>query len=86
MAKAPRGSGGLPKQKYVLEVPWSNNIGGPADDPREYYRGGVVSFPTPKCPGMTQGSLGVVWLVLGPYHGDSHTQGNRYRGCAPKEG
>ena len=34
----------------------------------------MVSFPTPKCPGVTQGSLGVVWLLLGPHHGDSYTQ------------
>ena len=74
VAKAPRGSGGLPKQKCVLEVPWSNSIGGPANDPRKYYRGGVVSLPTLKCPGVTQESPKVVWLVLEPHHGDSHTQ------------
>ena len=28
----------------------------------------MVSLPTPKCPGVTQGSPGVVWLVLGPHH------------------
>ena len=33
----------------------------------------MVSLSTPKCPGVTQGSPGVVWLVLGPLHGDSHT-------------
>ena len=33
-AKAPRGSGGLSKQKYVLEVPYSNSIGGPIQPQR----------------------------------------------------
>ena len=41
------------------------------------------SLPTPKCPG-TQGSPGVVWLVLGPHH--SHTQGSRCGGRATKDG
>ena len=82
-AKAPRGLDGLPKQKCVLEVPESNNIEGSVDDPREYYRGGVVSLLTSKCSGMTQGSLGVVWLV---YHGDSHTQRSRCGGQALKDG
>ena len=44
----------------------------------------MVSLPTPKCLGVTQGSLGVVWLVLGPHHGDSHTHGSRCGGWAPK--
>ena len=69
VAKAPRGLGGLPKQKCVLKV----SIGGPADNPKGYYREGEVSFPTPKCPVVTQRSPGVVWLVLGPHHGDFHT-------------
>ena len=46
----------------------------------------MVSLPTPKCPGVTQGSPGVVWLVLGPHHGDSHTQGRRCGGRATKDG
>ena len=28
----------------------------------------------------------MVWLVLGPHHGDSHTQGSRCGGRAPKKG
>ena len=54
-AKAPRRLDGLPKQKCVLEVPQSNNTRGPAEDPKEYYRRGVVSLPTSKCPGVKAG-------------------------------
>ena len=85
-AEAQRRSGDLSKQKCILEVPYSNSTRGPVNDPREYYRGGLVSLPISKCPGVTQGSPGVAWLVLGPHHGDSHTQGSRYGGRAPKEG
>ena len=28
----------------------------------------------------------MVWLVLGPHHGDSHTQGRRCGGRATKDG
>ena len=73
-AKAPRGSGGLPK-KMCLGSPIEPQHRGVANDPREYHKGGVVSLPTPKCPSVTQGSPGVVWLVL-PHHGDSHIQGS----------
>ena len=41
---------------------------------------------TSKYPGMTQMSPKVVWLMLGPHHGDSHIQGSRCGGRAPKEG
>ena len=53
---------------------------------KEYYRKGVVSLSTPKCLGVTQRSLRVVWLLLGPHHGDFHIQGSQCRGRAPKEG
>ena len=67
-------------------VSWKSLRGGFADDPRKYYRRGVVSLSTPKCPGVTQGSPRVVWLVLRPHHGDSHIEGSRCGGLAPKEG
>ena len=51
-AKAPRGSGGLPKQK-CLESSIEPQHREAANDPIEYYRGGVVSLPTSKCPGVT---------------------------------
>ena len=46
----------------------------------------MVSLSTPKCPGVTQGNPRVVWLVLGPHHGDSHIQGSRCGGHATKDG
>ena len=46
----------------------------------------MVSFPTPNCPGVTQRSPKVVWLVLGPHHRDSHIQRSQCGGRAPKEG
>ena len=46
----------------------------------------MVFLPTPKYPDVTQGSPGVVWLVLGLHHGDSHIQGSRCRGQVPKDG
>ena len=45
----------------------------------------MVSLSTPKSPSVTQGSPGVVWLVLGPHHRDSHTQGSRCGGRATKD-
>ena len=50
-AKALRGSGGLPKQSVSWKSHRGPARGGPTEDSREYYRGGVVSLPTPKCPG-----------------------------------
>ena len=58
---------------------------GATKNSKEYYRRGVVSLPAFKCLGVTQGSLGVVWLILGPHHGDSHIQGSRCGGRASKE-
>ena len=46
----------------------------------------MVSLPTPKCPSVTQGSPGVVWLVLGLHHGDFYTQGSGCEDEAPKDG
>ena len=68
-----------------LGSPLEGQHRGAAKNSREYYRGGVVSLPTPKCPYVTQGSPGVVWLVLEPHHGDSRTQGSRCGGQASKE-
>ena len=85
MAKASRGLDGLPKQKCVLDVPSNNSTGGLADNPRKYYME-EWSPSTPKCLSITQGSLGVMWLVLGCHHGDSHIHRSRCKGRAPKEG
>ena len=46
----------------------------------------MVSLSTPKYLDVTQRSPEVVWLMLGPHHGDSHTQGSRCGGRAFKEG
>ena len=60
-------------------------MGGPTEGSREYYRGGVVSFLTPKCPGYSPRESQGVWLVLGLYHRDSHTQGSRCSARSPME-
>ena len=84
-AKAPRG-------RVVFQnksVSWKSLRGaayGGCQKLQRVLQGRVVSLPTPKCPGVTQGSPGVVWLVLGPHHGDSHTQGSRCGGRATKDG
>ena len=50
-------------------------LSGAAKNSREYYRRGVDSLPTPKCPGVIQGSPRVVWFVLRPHYEDSHSKG-----------
>ena len=86
-AKAPRGSvGWSSKTKVCLKSPLEGQLRGAAKNSKEYYRRRVVSLSTPKSPDVTQRSLGVVWLVLRPHHGDSHTQGSRYGGRATKDG
>ena len=44
------------------------------------------SLSTPKCPGVIQEILRVVWLVLGPHHRDSHIQRSWCGGRASKDG
>ena len=58
-----------------LGSPLEGQHRGAAKNSREYYREGVVSVPTPKCPSVTQKSSEVMWLVLGPHLRNSHTQG-----------
>ena len=65
--------------------PLEKQLRGPAKDSKEYYRGGVVSLHS-QVSDVIEGSLEVVWLVLGPHHGDSHIPGSRCGGRAPKEG
>ena len=48
-AKAPRGSGGLPKQK-CLGSPIEGQHRGAAKNSREYYRGGWSPSPLPSVP------------------------------------
>ena len=47
------GFGQSSETKLCLGSPLEQQHRGPANDPREYYRRGVVSLPTPKCPGVT---------------------------------
>ena len=51
---------------------------GVAEDSREYYGEEWSPSPLPSVPVSDQESTKGVWLVLGPHHGDSHTQGSRY--------
>ena len=44
----------------------------------------MVSLPTPKCPGVTQGSPGVVWLVLGVSMGTSTPKGAGVEAVLPR--
>ena len=50
VAKAPRGSGGLLKQKCVLEVPLRGQHRKAAKNSKEYYRGGWSPSPLPNVP------------------------------------
>ena len=50
-AKAPRGSGGLPKQSVSWKSHRDPARGGLPKTPESTIGGGVVSLPTPKCPG-----------------------------------
>ena len=81
-----QGGGWSSKRKVCLGSPLEGQHREAAKNSREYYRGRVVSLSTPKYPNVTQGSPKVVWLVLGPHHGDSHTQGSRCGGPATKDG
>ena len=70
VAKAPKGSGGLPKQKCLGSPikPWHREI---TDDPREYYRGGWSPSPLSSVPVLRESRGGVASVGASPW-GLSH--------------
>ena len=57
-----------------LGSPIEQQHGGPAKDSREYYRKEWSPSPLPSVPVSDQESPKGMWLVLGPHHGDFHSQ------------
>ena len=58
---------------------------GPTKDSREYYGKEWFPSPLPSILVSDKKSPKQVWLVLGPHHGDSHTQGSQCSGRDPME-
>ena len=73
------------KIKVCLGSPIEQQHEGPAEDSKKYYGEEWSPSPLPSVPISDQESPKEVWLVLGPHHGDFHTQGSRYSARGPME-